>query len=342
MDKIIPLEKIGFGVENETNRPTGIEGRIGAYHRGVACRQSPSFNRKKWKAERDNSIRVSQSGFTQCEYVSPILRGEKGLQNVKKMFEWISESGHRVNNSCGLHMTFGVQDICGTEDPKEIAPFLATLGKYAINMQDGLYAQTGARRDCHGYASRFNSSLEYSCSTTREIKKLLSLEAPTASDIQSLGWRCERHKAINFNKVGYGTTSSSVFEFRWGAGTTNYRKVLLHLASCMFLIRLAWKNRHHSNDRVGLRRDKRIHRDATTSGVKTFKDLLTKWKMSKCGHGLLDESETLREHWNEMVDLGFRMATKYDERFSAMTTSGRDSARYNQVGLSTAQQLQIT
>ena len=333
MKKNISLEDITFGIENETNRPTEITGRIGRYHDGRTCTQSPAFERRKWKAERDSSISVRNAGFTGCEYVSPVMKGEKGLKNLKKMFEWFAESGHKVNNSCGLHMTFGIESICGTTDPKEIAPFLATLGKYAMNLQDGLYAQTGSRRDAFHYASRFVSGDDNTqCWTTKAIIELAQKENPTCHDISRLGHQSARHKVINFTKVGYGTTSRSVFEFRWGAATCNWKKVLLHVATCLFLIRLAWKNRHHAKDRVGFRMDKRIHRDAPNMGVKTFKDILTKWKMSKCGHGLLEESPTLKENWNDLVDVGFRMAEQYDQKFTGLNPSDQRQAQANRIG----------
>ena len=68
------LNQITFGVEFETLRPYDIElGAVGRYHQGIAQDWLPKFGRSSWKAEHDSSIRTT-SGYTDAEYISPVLK----------------------------------------------------------------------------------------------------------------------------------------------------------------------------------------------------------------------------------------------------------------------------
>ena len=69
---------IAFGIEIETHMPGHDRTPIGGYHNGLPVSWLPSG----WKAERDGSIRTP-AGRKPCEFVSPVLRGREGLQNVE-------------------------------------------------------------------------------------------------------------------------------------------------------------------------------------------------------------------------------------------------------------------
>jgi len=51
-----------------------------------------------------------------CEFVSPILKGADGLINLRDFVAWVNEIGATVDESCGLHITVGVESIIGTTD----------------------------------------------------------------------------------------------------------------------------------------------------------------------------------------------------------------------------------
>ena len=87
-----------FGIELETNRGT-------------------ASNQFAFDAKEDGSI----SGW---EYVSHILRGDEGMDEVKNFMA----SGHniRVGENCGLHLHFSVRDLDSAEKYAVQAAFLVT------------------------------------------------------------------------------------------------------------------------------------------------------------------------------------------------------------------------
>ncbi|TWT71536.1 amidoligase family protein [Crateriforma conspicua] len=92
---------IAFGIELETTMPANAPTPIGGYHNGLPVAWLPAG----WKAERDSSIRTLAPGRKGCEFVSPVLRGYEGLQNVMTAVDAIAARGGRVNHSTGIHVT---------------------------------------------------------------------------------------------------------------------------------------------------------------------------------------------------------------------------------------------
>jgi hypothetical protein len=60
-----------------------------------------------WKIVTDGSV----SGTNARELVSPILRGKKGLVEMRKCLNAMANAGALVNESCGLHLHFGAKDL---------------------------------------------------------------------------------------------------------------------------------------------------------------------------------------------------------------------------------------
>ena len=76
------------------------------YH-GTICEtcQSQVIGYTEWKVERDGS--VSSGG----EVISPILQGEDGFVQIKKVMKAIKDAGGSVSTNCGLHVHLGVRDM---------------------------------------------------------------------------------------------------------------------------------------------------------------------------------------------------------------------------------------
>lgn len=64
----------------------------------------------EWKITHDRSI-----GYENGELVSPILRGQDGLDQVRKVLRALRGIGHTVNRSCGVHVHVGVRDLTGAD-----------------------------------------------------------------------------------------------------------------------------------------------------------------------------------------------------------------------------------
>lgn len=78
-------------------RAAGIETVVEGYNH---------ITRPHWKIVTDASIRGG--GY---ELVSPILRGEEGLETIRRVAEVLNAMGATVNRSCGLHVHHGADDL---------------------------------------------------------------------------------------------------------------------------------------------------------------------------------------------------------------------------------------
>mgnify|MGYP004447098691 CR=1 FL=1 len=144
---------ISFGIEIESTIPNTSPVRVGPYHRGTPVAQLPtSPDGEQWKAESDTSIHPP-TGRRGCEFVSPKLQGEEGLQHAHKTITEIRDDlGAKVNSSCGIHVTVTF--------PRNDGPALARLVTFCAHFERGLYATTGTKRreqgiycnpnKCHG------------------------------------------------------------------------------------------------------------------------------------------------------------------------------------------------
>lgn len=63
--------------------------------------------RAHWKIVTDASI-TGRNGF---ELVSPVLRGEDGMEQVKKACKALKKCNALINRSCGMHIHFGARDF---------------------------------------------------------------------------------------------------------------------------------------------------------------------------------------------------------------------------------------
>jgi hypothetical protein len=233
---------IEFGVEIETQIPVGSGVEVGGYHRGVAVtsgREAETgnlvmapvlegvaiVNAPCWRADRDGSIRCDQ-GFMPCEFVSPILRGEAGLENLIRMLAFIRRIGGRVNGSCGLHITVGVRSVIGSVETEKVAAYVRNLCHIAHQNAWAIYAQTGTGRHLNSYAHVLPPATE---------ALLISMRHASAQDAAQFAEACGRGM-VNLRKA---FTANSAVEFRAFAGTLNTDKALHHLATTLGLVRRA-------------------------------------------------------------------------------------------------------
>jgi len=63
-----------------------------------------------WKVVRDGTI-MDPMGRTGFEVVSPVMAGEKGLQNVRDILKFVNEFGVDINETCGFHVHVDAEEI---------------------------------------------------------------------------------------------------------------------------------------------------------------------------------------------------------------------------------------
>jgi len=69
-------------------------------------RQNKTYD--QWHVERDGSLRPDRADHKPFELIGPILRGEPGLHEIKRVLIIIKEQVNpKVNKSCGFHIHFG-------------------------------------------------------------------------------------------------------------------------------------------------------------------------------------------------------------------------------------------
>ena len=227
--------QIGFGVELETAIPRNASVCVGGYHSGAPVETgrstmgilltAPTFNGLRWRADRDGSIRYN-TNEAPCEFVSPILNGEQGVDRLCQFVEWMNGIGARVNDSCGCHVTVGVDSITGSSSYRSRGEFAKKLAHVAQWHARAIYGQTGSGRHLNHYSHTFAADVAKHVKVMERSSDIVKLNAAANA--------CGRGM-INFKKL----FSHGVVEFRAFAGTTSLAKVQHHVATAIGLCRRA-------------------------------------------------------------------------------------------------------
>lgn len=67
----------------------------------------------RWKAVTDGSLSSRRGGT--AEVVSPVLNGNDGLTEIRTVAKLLREGGARVNESCGMHIHIGVDQLTNAD-----------------------------------------------------------------------------------------------------------------------------------------------------------------------------------------------------------------------------------
>jgi hypothetical protein len=182
-----------------------------------------------WKAEFDGS--VSGGGGQGIEFVSPVLHGVEGLQNIVKTIEVLVSKGARVNMTCGFHVHVGWGASKRTKDLQKLVHLTAQF-------QDALYAASGThRRETNHY-----------CKPIKESFKALNYQAARASrrapglrydnPYRNLGGAAsDRYHVLNLSNLMTG--EKPTVEFRVFSGTVNPVKAVSYVRLCVALVEAA-------------------------------------------------------------------------------------------------------
>lgn len=267
-----------FGVEIECVVPThavhsnGIE--VGSYHRGVPVRCLPPG----WKASMDSSI-VTPVGYTAVEFVSPILKGAAGIEDVRLVIAKLNEIGAKVNDSCGLHVHVGVE-----RDIRVVKNVI----RFAAQHERAIFASTGDKKRERGRYSRPISEIYTAVKDTKSFPELNTKMREAEID---------RYRSLNLTNLTNGTRNT--VEFRAFAGTLDAIQVFAAIQICVGLVHKA----HVFRKTPAFKRTKQ-----PVTGVDSMKRLFTilKWSING-GLGVL-ECETIKAVQKALI----AQATAYD------------------------------
>lgn len=234
-------DQIEFGIELETFIPNNCGIEVGPYHEGYSVtrgtaqlggeERAPRYGERSalWRADHDGSIRADP-GHKASEFVSPILKGNAGVQNVINFVEFARRIRAKVNSTCGCHITVGIPSITGTPSAIATTQFCRKLARFVQVHAWAIYAQTGTDRHTTHYAAPLNA----------EVGDLTNamLWQETNSERQAMALKCVRG-IINLRKAFPPDPNKAAVEFRAFAGTLNIHKIEHHLATAFGLCRLA-------------------------------------------------------------------------------------------------------
>jgi hypothetical protein len=204
-------QDITFGVEIECLFPAGnAPTQIGQYHRGIQVEGLP----EGWNSQRDGSLQA-EPGFIGVEIVSPVLKGQDGLAQIKAVCDWLRSKGVKVNRSCGLHVHIGFNH--------QSARALAQLVCLVAKNEKALFAITGTKgREQGSY-----------CKPIKDVFRALG----SRGNFGACGAVSDRYHSLNLSSLANG--GRPTVEFRCFAGTTNYIKIQGYVEICAGLIQKA-------------------------------------------------------------------------------------------------------
>lgn len=216
------------------NRPFGVEVEFfGATKETLSTNlrsENVRFNfetynhttREHWKFTTDSSI----NGTNAYEMVSPILRGNEGLAQLKSACKALRLSKAEVNKSCGLHIHLDVSDF-SVENMKTLVKNFYLLEKDFDKMMPE------SRREDKNYYCKGFLNLE------RSSKRKFFAKIDEKQSIEEMAsYFNARYFKLNLQSyLRYKT-----IEFRHHSGTTKFTKIKNWLLICARLVEFSKQN----------------------------------------------------------------------------------------------------
>ena len=209
------IQNLTFGVELElhTRNPNGAAAAVAAAI-GKPCPVEGynHYDRGHWKVVTDGSL----GGGDGWEFVSPPLKGEEGLAELKKVLETLVAQGATVGRDCGTHVHVGV----GTD------PDLGFL-----------------KRLMKGYAV-YESAIDTVMAPSRRGNVNTYCRSLTTIPLTQIDAATSRYALISLMRAGRFTKLNLTMrhptvEFRQHQGTLEYDKLSNWVLMCLRLVAAA-------------------------------------------------------------------------------------------------------
>lgn len=222
MNEVKFNEERKFGVEIEMMSPFSIDrtAEMISVDLGIAVK-SEGYNhntRRYWKIVTDSSLdRMgnSQRNMYPMELVSPPLKGQGGLDEIKKMCRFLIKIGCKVNRSCGLH----VHHDFNNESGRTAARFIDAYGEYETILD---YMMAPSRRNNNsGMAKSVKTILQPLFGNIKPQKI-----AMTGTNSWSMGNLMHQIPSDRYYKINVHSFSRhGTIEIRHHHATINYKKI---------------------------------------------------------------------------------------------------------------------
>jgi hypothetical protein len=185
---------VSFGVPRDTLvrklQSAGINAQLAGYGHTT---------RSYWKVTTDSSI----CGNHAFEVVSPILRGQRGLDELQTVCRVLKECRARINKSCGLHLHFDAARF-------SLQQFKNLVNNYhALETKIDRIMPNSRRSTNNNFCQPVSRTINMAgVSTARSVQDLVSLSRTRYGKLNLEAWN--RHKTV---------------EFRQHSGTIEFEKI---------------------------------------------------------------------------------------------------------------------
>lgn len=161
-----------------------------------------------WRVVRDGSLNIGGR-----EVISPILRGEEGLDSLKSIMDLLRDNGHTVDDKCGLHVHIGARDLSTAQLRNVAHRFLSAEPHF-----DSIVPPSRRmNRYCQSNLARMNSS---DWSALRSARNVGGLARAMNGGLSPQHYNQFRYYKLNFQSYSlHGTV-----EFREHSGTIESQK----------------------------------------------------------------------------------------------------------------------
>lgn len=182
-----------------------------------------------WKIVTDGSL--STGG---CEVVSPILSGDDGAEQVRKVCKVLNENGITVNRSCGLHVHVDARNLAFGQ----VRNVCKMFAKYEQQFDALLPESRRQNRFCSSNLATWGGSLDAAFERLDHCHSV--------SDLQRAN-RENRYHKLNLESLSrYGS-----IEFRMHSGTVDAAKILAWVGMLLGFVDRAATTRRVEKDGAG-------------------------------------------------------------------------------------------
>lgn len=189
--------------------------------------ESPDIT-SDWVCKYDGSVYGHDNGS--CEVITRILSGEEGLAELRKGCDALRAAGATVNETCGLHVHIGAQDLSS----REIVSVVKRYGRFERQIDSFMHFRRrgNANNYCQpvvGYASEADSWLD------RRIQRAGGEANVRPESVAS--WIDDRYHKVNVQSLRkYGT-----IEFRHHNGAIKADTVCNWVSFLLYFVERACK-----------------------------------------------------------------------------------------------------
>lgn len=235
-----PFDSLTFGIEIECKLSRGLSKYVLAdaiKSAGVQCTVEPYSHdaRDHWKITTDGSLGDYSTGI---EIVSPILNGDTGFAQIRKVCKVLTDRKCRTTKKCGLHIHVGWKG--GTRDNPL---WDAATVRQIIRLHNRYEPVINAFMDESRHSNTYCSSNKSYTNTVRLEHAQTWQEVCSATGqnhLPSTIRNSDRYRKINLKTIGYYGT----VEFRQHHGTVKATEVEQWLR-CVLRLVLAAKAAPH-------------------------------------------------------------------------------------------------